>query len=425
MQEFFLKHKKRIIGAGIAILVLVTVIASGIKLNATLLESAIGVVVTPFQDLTTGISSWIDDTVTSARNKTKLKDENKELKQQIAELTNKNRKLSMYETENERLTALLKIAQKYPTYDSVGARVIAKDPGIWYDGFTINKGTTSSISANMVLIAPEGLVGKVLESGATFSKAQSILDSRSSVPAMSVRTGDLGVVKGNYSLANHGLCKMEYIDGDAEIMVGDEIVTSQLSDIYPEGLAIGKVLEIETDTNGLTKYAVIEPYVDLKHLDTVLVLDKGAKHSGKPINVYTILGDGEVEEGECWEAFMFAAHYKLSNLCVMLDRNHLQIDGTTETVMNSAPLEEKLKAFNFNVLTINGHDYDQIESAIKAFHAENDKPTCIILDTVKGTGVSFMTNSVDWHGKGPNDEEYAVAMQELNAAYAALEQEDK
>ena len=124
MQEFFLKHKKRIIGAGIAILVLVTVIASGIKLNATLLESAIGVVVTPFQDLTTGISSWIDDTVTSARNKTKLKDENQELKQQIAELTNKNRKLSMYETENERLTALLKIAQKYPSYDSVGARVI-------------------------------------------------------------------------------------------------------------------------------------------------------------------------------------------------------------------------------------------------------------------------------------------------------------
>ena len=151
----------------------------------------------------------------------------------------------------------------------------------------------------------------------------------------------------------------------------------------------------------------------------------GAKISKKPVNVYTILGDGEVEEGECWEAFMFAAHYKLSNLCVMLDRNHLQIDGTTETVMNSAPLEEKLKAFNFNVLTINGHDYDQIESAIKAFHAENDKPTCIILDTVKGTGVSFMTNSVDWHGKGPNDEEYAVAMQELNAAYAALEQEDK
>ena len=135
----------------------------------------------------------------------------------------------------------------------------------------------------------------------------------------------------------------------------------------------------------------------------------GAKHAGKPINVYTILGDGEVEEGECWEAFMFASHYGLSNLCVMLDRNHLQIDGTTETVMNSAPLEEKLKAFNFNVLTINGHDFDAIESAIAAFRAENEKPTCIILDTLKGKGVSFMENSVDWHGKGPNDEEYQVA----------------
>ena len=125
----------------------------------------------------------------------------------------------------------------------------------------------------------------------------------------------------------------------------------------------------------------------------------GAKHAGKPINVFAIVGDGEVEEGECWEAFMFAAHYGLSNLCV--------------------------KAFNFNVLTINGHDYDQIEAAIQAFHAENDKPTCIIMDTTKGKGVSFMTNSVDWHGKGPNDDEYKVAMEELNAAYAALEQEEK
>ena len=124
----------------------------------------------------------------------------------------------------------------------------------------------------------------------------------------------------------------------------------------------------------------------------------GAKLKQQPVSVYAIVGDGEVEEGECWEAFMFASHYKLSNLCVFLDRNHLQIDGTTETVMDSHPLEEKLKAFNFNVLTINGHDYDAIESAIKAFHAENDKPTCIILDTIKGKGVSFMENAVEWHG---------------------------
>ena len=128
---------------------------------------------------------------------------------------------------------------------------------------------------------------------------------------------------------------------------------------------------------------------------------------------------------ECWEAFMFAAHYGLSNLCVFLDRNRLQIDGPTENVMSSEPLEDKLRAFNFNVLTIDGHDYDQIEKAIAAFHAESEKPTCILLDTTKGKGVSFMENAVDWHGKGPNDEEYEIAMKELTAAYAALEEEEK
>ena len=222
MQQFFEKYKKQLLRGGVLLLVLITVIASGKQLNATLLESAIGVVVTPFQDLTTGISSWVDETITASRNKADLKEENTELKNQIADLLEENRRLAMYEAENAKLSALLKIAQRYPDYESVGANVIAKDPGVWYDGFTIDKGTTSDISANMVLIAPEGLVGKVLESGLTFSKAQSILDSRSSVPAMSVRTGDLGVVKGNYTLSADGLCIMEYIDGDAEILVGDE-----------------------------------------------------------------------------------------------------------------------------------------------------------------------------------------------------------
>ena len=152
---------------------------------------------------------------------------------------------------------------------------------------------------------------------------------------------------------------------------------------------------------------------------------KAAKYLNKDLTVYTLMGDGELAEGECWEAFMFAAHYGLSNLCVFLDRNRLQIDGPTENVMSSEPLEDKLRAFNFNVLTIDGHDYDQIEKAIAAFHAESEKPTCILLDTIKGKGVSFMENAVDWHGKGPNDEEYEIAMKELTAAYAALEEEEK
>lgn len=151
----------------------------------------------------------------------------------------------------------------------------------------------------------------------------------------------------------------------------------------------------------------------------------GAKLNGQSLCVYALLGDGEIEEGQCWEAFMFASHYHLTNLCVMIDLNHLQIDGTIEEVMDSAPLDKKMEAFNFNVLTIDGHDFDAIEAAVQAFRAENDKPTCIILNTTKGKGVSYMTDALDWHGKGPNDAEYRIAMDELNAAYAALEQEDK
>lgn len=274
MFSFFERHKKLILTGAILLLAALALLTSGKKLNATVLDSAIGFVVTPFQDITSGIGSWVENTTSSRREKTELLEENEKLREEVAALQADNQRLALYETENETLSGLLRIAQKYPQYASFGATIIAKNPGVFYDVFTIDSGSMDGIEANMVLVAPEGLVGKVLESGATYAKGQSILDSRSSVPAMSLRTGDLGVVKGDYTLMNNGLCMMEYIDAEAEIAVGDEIVTSHLSDIYPPGLTIGKVLEIQSDANGLTKYAVIEPAVDLKHLDTLLVIDK-------------------------------------------------------------------------------------------------------------------------------------------------------
>ena len=274
MFSFFERHKKLILTGAILLLAALALLTSGKKLNATVLDSAIGFVVTPFQDITSGIGSWVENTTSSRREKTELLEENEKLREEVAALQADNQRLALYETENETLSGLLRIAQKYPQYASFGATIIAKNPGIFYDVFTIDSGSMDGIEANMVLVAPEGLVGKVLESGATYAKGQSILDSRSSVPAMSLRTGDLGVVKGDYTLMNNGLCMMEYIDAEAEIAVGDEIVTSHLSDIYPPGLTIGKVREIQSDANGLTKYAVIEPAVDLKHLDTLLVIDK-------------------------------------------------------------------------------------------------------------------------------------------------------
>ena len=150
-----------------------------------------------------------------------------------------------------------------------------------------------------------------------------------------------------------------------------------------------------------------------------------AKKSGSDINVYTLLGDGEIEEGECWEAFMFANHYKLDNLCIMIDVNGLQIDGATRDVMNSEPLDHKMDAFGFNTIVCNGNSFSDLEQAFKMFDLSHGsgKPTCFLLRTTKGLGVSFMENAVDWHGKAPNDEEYAQAMTELRAAHATLEKE--
>ena len=148
---------------------------------------------------------------------------------------------------------------------------------------------------------------------------------------------------------------------------------------------------------------------------------KGAKYLNKDIRVYTLLGDGEIEEGEVWEAFMFAAHYKLDNLCVIIDLNGLQIDGPTEKIMNSAPMNAKMEAFGFNVVSINGHDFDEIERAFESFHTCKNKPTAILMHTIKGKGVSYMENNVDWHGKAPNDAEYQIAMDELNAERTKLE----
>ncbi|MBR4295938.1 MAG: transketolase [Clostridia bacterium] len=140
-----------------------------------------------------------------------------------------------------------------------------------------------------------------------------------------------------------------------------------------------------------------------------------AKVDGKNYRVYTIVGDGESEEGQVWEASMFASHYKLDNLCVIIDFNGLQIDGPVTEVMNPTPFDKKLEAFGYNVITIDGHDFEQIEAAFEAAKACKGKPTAIISKSVKGKGVSFMENNVSWHGSAPNAEQFEQAKAELNA----------
>ena len=144
-----------------------------------------------------------------------------------------------------------------------------------------------------------------------------------------------------------------------------------------------------------------------------------SKHFGDGYNVYSILGDGEIEEGQVWEAAMFAANKGLSNLTAFIDLNNLQIDGTIDEVNSAKPVDKKFEAFGWHVINIDGHNYAEIEAAL-AEAKTVDKPVAVIAQTIKGKGVSYMENAVKWHGAAPNDELYAVAMQELTAALAAL-----
>lgn len=139
----------------------------------------------------------------------------------------------------------------------------------------------------------------------------------------------------------------------------------------------------------------------------------GAKLDNKNYRVYCILGDGEIEEGQVWEAAMFASRHKLDNLCVIVDNNNLQIDGKIEDIVNPYPIDEKFKSFGFQIININGNDIEEIIKAFEVAKNVKDKPTCIIAKTIKGKGVSFMENKAEWHGKAPNEEQYKIAIKEL------------
>ena len=146
-----------------------------------------------------------------------------------------------------------------------------------------------------------------------------------------------------------------------------------------------------------------------------------AKINGLSYRTYALVGDGESQEGQVWEAIMFAAHYKLDNLCLIIDNNGLQIDGRVKDVMNTMPYASKLKAFGWNVISVDGHNMEEILSALDKARATKGKPTAIVAKTVKGKGVSFMEDQASWHGKAPNEEQYNIAISELKELKKSLE----
>lgn len=191
----------------------------------------------------------------------------------------------------------------------------------------------------------------------------------------------------------------------------DDMKTLRKSDSYLQGHPnMNKIPGVDMSTGSLGQ-----------GISAAAGMALAAKLDGKDYRVYTILGDGEIEEGEVWEAAMFASAKGLDNLLVIVDNNNLQIDGTIEEVNSPYPIFEKFEAFGFNTIAIDGNNFDEIEDAVKKAKEFKDKPTAIIAKCVKGKGVSYMENAVNWHGAAPNEELYNVAVRELTAALEELE----
>lgn len=215
-------------------------------------------------------TNWVSSKFHLVTNIFEIENENIKLKEKIEQYNLNEHKYKMLEAENKKLTDLLNISEHYSDYEMTGARVIAKDTGSWFSIFIIDKGLNNGLKSDMVVMDSNGLVGKIAECYSDFSKVYSIIDDKSSVSIKNFRTDDLGFVKGDLKLKQDCLCQLEFLDNIAEIIEGDEIVTSNLSDIYPPGLLIGHVQKITNDSN--KKTALLEPAADLKHLENVLII---------------------------------------------------------------------------------------------------------------------------------------------------------
>lgn len=237
----------------------------------TFVENSYGCVITPLQSFNIGIIDWFGGISNYFKGINNLTAENKELREDLLEARAELNRLKLVESENIQLEAIVKLQQNYSQYSTIGAKVIGKDPGNWFDTFIINKGTNYGLEKNMVVMNEDGLVGKISECGYNYSKVVSIINDSDAVSAESLRTNDIGYVVADFS--GEAKCKMQYSDKNADILVGDEIVTSHLSEIFPEGISIGHVSKLTVDSQTSMQYAIIEPSVDFSKLKYVLILD--------------------------------------------------------------------------------------------------------------------------------------------------------
>lgn len=274
--NFFDNNRKLIITL-ITIFCLAAAFFTVDRAKPTFIENTFGFIVTPVQKAGTSAVKWLNNKKSYFTGIASLRAENEKLKSQLEKNNIELNRLEMVEQENDTLTGLLEVKSRYKQYSMVTATIIAKDTGNWYNTFTIDKGTKDGLNKNMVVLTGDGLVGRIEKCGYNYANVTSIIDDTDAISAKSLRTDDLGYISGD--LANKGMCKMEYIDNNAELTEGDEVITSNLSEIFPPGITIGYIKTITSDKSALTKQAEIKPAVDFKHLDSVMVITTDFSHT--------------------------------------------------------------------------------------------------------------------------------------------------
>jgi rod shape-determining protein MreC len=258
----------------IVLCVITIIVTREYRFRPNLLDNAVGYAATPLSGAASSVIRWVGGVFDHFGDINDIRAENTKLRERVEELTTENKRLKLVEEESEKLTSLLKIDEKYPEYPKTGARLVARDTSNWFSSFIIDKGENDGFTENLVVLAPGGLAGRILKAGDTYSEVLSIIDSASSVSVQSARAGDLGVLRGDLELMKDGLCRMDYIDVNARVMEGDELITSRLSDIFPAGITVGYVKEIRMDARALVKYAIVRPAVDIQSIDAVMVISE-------------------------------------------------------------------------------------------------------------------------------------------------------
>lgn len=249
-------------------------------------KTVVGNTITPMQKGINSIGMFLSEKADMFVSMQELIEENRELKEKLDNLSYENKILQQEKYELESLRELYELDEKYASYPKVAARVISKDSNNWYNQFTIDKGSSDGIAVNMNVMAGNGLVGIVTEVGLNWAKVRTIIDDKSNVSAMSLKTSDVCNVKGNLALIDDGLIEIELVDKNANILVGDEIVTSHISDKFLQGILIGYVHSIQIDPNNMTQSGYIVPAVSFDSLDTVLVITELKKELPKEAVTY-------------------------------------------------------------------------------------------------------------------------------------------